>query len=94
MWIVLCAVTLLLNLVVSIKLLERLKTSHTKVWESMGSPKYGDSNISEQWGKLASFVWSRKFLELGDLRLSRLSWLAMIGEVAAVGTFVLSIVLT
>lgn len=87
MWFYLCVSALLGNLVVSQFLLQRLKSAHRAVWEGLGSPRYGDSNLSSQWLRLIKFVWRLEFLKLRDPALNRLGWTALGGEVIALLAF-------
>lgn len=51
-------------------LLKRLKTQHHETWVALGTPKLGDSNLSNQTKVLSKFLWSGKFFRLNDPQLS------------------------
>ena len=51
-------------------LLKRLKTRHYETWDALGTPRLGDSNLSDQAKKFSRFLWSGRFFRLNDPQLS------------------------
>lgn len=79
---------LIVNFWLTVQLLRQLEQHHRATWESLGQPKLGNSNLSRQWMSLLKWVWTLQFRALSDTRLSRIAYLAIIGELLAVASLV------
>lgn len=87
-WLPLCVGALVINFWLTAQLLRQLEKHHGTIWESLGKPRLGDSNLSHQWISLLKWVWTLRFRSLSDSRLSRIAYSAMIGEFVAVASFI------
>jgi len=61
-----------IGLVNGIGILERLKHSHREVYVQMGSPDFGQSNLSKPMLKFQAFIFTFEFIKLRDLLLTAL----------------------
>lgn len=52
-WGILCMCALLVNLLVSHKLVERLRLGHESTWRELGAPELGQSNLASRGPLLA-----------------------------------------
>jgi hypothetical protein len=82
-----CLILLAISYINGYVLLKRLKTSHHDTWVTLGTPKFGDSNLSKQWIGLLKFVWRGSGFRQNDYQLAILCVIAMTLEIGIVIAF-------
>jgi hypothetical protein len=73
-------------LVLNIALRHRLRTYHADVWSQLGSPGSLDIALQRDSGRLWSWVWARRYDELGDAATVRVASLLRICGIAFFGS--------
>jgi hypothetical protein len=73
-------------LVLNIALRHRLRTHHSDVWSQLGSPGSLDIALHRDSGHLWSWVWARRYDELGDAATVRMASLLRICGTAFFGS--------
>ena len=79
------------TLVLSIALRRRLRTHHADVWAQLGSPTSLDVALQRNSGRLWSWVWARRYDELGDTATVRMASLFRACGSALIGSVVIAI---
>jgi len=79
------------TLVLSIALRRRLRTHHADVWAQLGSPTSLDVALQRDSGRLWSWVWARRYDELGDTATVRMASLFRACGSALIGSVVIAI---
>lgn len=59
---------------------QRLQRSHHGLWVELGEPSLMQSNLRAPYWKTMKFVWSLRFLEVRDGKLSMFCFSAMLLE--------------
>jgi hypothetical protein len=66
-------------------LLVRLRNRHSELWESIGRPTIGMSNLSGRYWKLMGFLWGMRFFRVGDWEMTIL---CLCGQITSIGFLV------
>ena len=75
---------LLLSLVNGAWLLHRIKSLHPKVWNELGQPTFAFSTGIRPRLALVWYIWTLRFRDLNDSKLSLACWAAIASELILV----------